>query len=111
MLKMRIVRAPLSDPENCTILSEYNRLTGGRIPLNEFLRWVTESPEGPAWHAILESDDGRMVGHTSVFPLRANRNMPRLIPAKSEYSFLHEDFRREKIRGFETAGRPAFIIL
>jgi len=111
MLNMRITRAPLSEAENSVILSEYNRLTGGRIPLDEFVRWVTKSPEGPAWHAILQTDEGRIVGHTSVFPLRAGRSPSRIIPGKSEYSFLHEDFRKEKIRGYESAGRPAFIIL
>jgi len=111
MLNMRIVRAPLSDQENSVILSEYNRLTGGRIPLEEFKRWVTESPEGPAWHAILQTDEGRIVGHTSVFPLRAGASASGIVPGKSEYSFLHEDFRKEKIRGHETVGRPAFITL
>ena len=111
MLNMRIVRAPLSDEENSVVLSEYNRLTQGRIPPDEFLRWVSNSPEGPAWHAILQTDEGRIVGHTSVFPLRAGGAASRLVPGKSEYSFLHEDFRREKIRGYETAGRPAFIVL
>ena len=111
MLNMRIVRAPLSSQENSVILSEYNRLTGGRIPLEEFDRWVTKSPEGPAWHAILTADDGRIVGHTSVFPLRAGAPGSPIVPGKSEYSFLHEDFRKEKIRGCETAGRPAFLTL
>ena len=111
MLSMRITRAPLSPEENEVILGEYNRLTGAKIPLHEFVHWVQNSPEGPAWHAILETDDGRIVGHTSVFPLRTEYGERRLIPAKSEYSFLHEDFRREKIRGYETVSRPAFIIL
>jgi hypothetical protein len=111
MLKMRITRAPLALSENEVILSEYNRLTGAKIPLHEFVHWVQNSPEGPAWHAILETDEGKIVGHTSVFPVRTEYGDHKLIPAKSEYSFLHEDFRKEKISGFEAVGRPAFIIL
>jgi hypothetical protein len=111
MLRMRIVRAPLRDEENQAILHEYNRLTGGQIPLPEFAHWTTKSPDGPSWHAILETEEGRIVGHTSVFPLRIKNRGAKLIPAKSEYSFLHEDFRKEKIQGYEIAGRPAFIIL
>jgi hypothetical protein len=59
----------------------------------------------------LETDEGRIVGHTSVFPVRAGQNHSNMIPAKSEYSFLHEDFRKEKIRGYESVSRPAFITL
>jgi hypothetical protein len=108
---MRIVRAPLQDEENRAILEEYNRLTSAHIPLHEFVHWVTKSPGGAAWHAVLETEDGRIVGHTSVFPVCTANREAGLIPAKSEYSFLHEDFRKEKISGYETVGRPAFIIL
>jgi hypothetical protein len=111
MLNMRIARSPLKDHEYEAILKDYNRLTGVSIPMEEFVHWVTQAPEGPAWHAILETDEGRIVGHTSVFPLRTAYGGPQLIPAKSEYSFLHEDFRSLKIRGFENVPRPAFIIL
>jgi hypothetical protein len=111
MLNMRIVRAPLTQEEYGTILSEYNRLTLAQIPMSEFLRWVLESPEGPAWHALLETDDRRIVGHTSVLPLRAQYRAAHLVAAMSEYSFTHEDFRRLKIRGFENSGKPAFIVL
>jgi hypothetical protein len=108
---MRIARSPLKEQEDRTILAEYNRLTGVSIPIEEFTHWVQHGPEGAAWHAILETDDGRIVGHTSVFPLRTAYGGPELIPAKSEYSFLHEDFRSAKIRGFENVARPAFLIL
>jgi hypothetical protein len=106
---MRIARSPLKPHENQAILKDYNRLTGVSIPIEEFVHWVQQGPAGPAWHAILETDEGRIVGHTSVFPLRTAYSD--LIPSKSEYSFLHEDFRRAKIRGFENVPRPAFIIL
>jgi hypothetical protein len=111
MLKMRIVRAPLSEEENRVILDEYNRLTSGNIPLGEFVHWLADGPEGPAWHAILETEGGRIVGHICAFPLRAGHAASCLIPAKVEYGVVHEDFRREKICGHETVGRPPFIIL
>ena len=111
MLKMRIERSPLKETEYAAILAEYNRLAGSKVPTNEFVHWVQNSPEGPAWHAIFETEEGRIVGHTSVFPLRSEYGGPQLVPAKSEYSFLHEDFRSQKVRGFETVARPAFIIL
>ncbi len=111
MLHMRIVRSPLAEEEYLTILSEYNRLTLAGIPMNEFLRWVQESPGGAAWHALLQTDDGRVVGHTSVLPVTARYRDARLIAAMSEYSFVHEDFRRLKISGFENVSRPPFIIL
>jgi hypothetical protein len=111
MLNLRLARGPLRSDENEVILREYNRLTSSRIPMNEFVNWVQKSPAGPAWHAILETDEGRIVGHTSLFPFRTEYGGPQLVPAKSEYSFLHEDFRKEKIRGFENASRAAFIVL
>ena len=111
MLNMRMVSSPLSDEEYRTILAEYNRLTSAGIPMNEFLRWVRDSPEGPAWHALLQTDEGRVVGHTSVLPIRARLGDRQMVTAMSEYSFVHEDFRKLKIRGYETVSRPTFIIL
>lgn len=111
MLNMRIERAPLKENENRAILNEYNRLTGAGIPLEEFVHWLKNSPAGAAWHAILETDDGRIVGHTSVFPLRTSFRFGEITPAKSEFSVVHEDFRKEKVRGYESAGKSAFILL
>lgn len=111
MLRMRIERAPLGPAENMVILGEYNRLSNARIPMNEFVHWVGDNPAGPAWHAILETEQSRIVGHTSVFPLRTAFGAGTVTPAKSEYSFLHEDFRKEKISGHENIGKPAFILL
>jgi hypothetical protein len=111
MLEMHIVRAPLPHNEYETILTEYNRLTLAQIPMDEFLRWVLKSPGGPAWHALLKTEEGRVVGHTSVLPISAQRGDARLVTAMSEYSFVHEDFRKQKIHGFDTTSRPTFIIL
>jgi hypothetical protein len=111
MLNMRIVRSPLKGHDYEAILREYNRLTSAVIPMNEFVHWVQNGPEGAAWHAILETEEGRIVGHTSAFPMRTEYGGPQLIPAKSEFSFVHESFRSDKIRRFETVARPAFLIL
>lgn len=111
MLNMRIARGPLLDAEYIAILSGYNRLTSANIPMNEFLRWVQDSPDGPAWHAILETDERRIVGHTSVLPVRAGFQNRHLVSGMSEYSFVHEDFRKIKIRSLEGVSRPTFIIL
>jgi hypothetical protein len=111
MLDLRIVRSPLSMGENEAILKDYNRLTSARILIEEFVRWVQHGPAGPAWHAILETDEKRIVGHTSLIPLRVGYGVPGFTPAKSEYSFVHEDFRSTPIRGYEEVKRPKFLIL
>jgi hypothetical protein len=111
MLNLRIVRSPLSTGENEAILKDYNRLTAARIPIEEFVRWVQDGPSGPACHALLETDEKRIVGHTSLIPLRVGYGTPEFTPAKSEYSFVHEDFRSTPIRGYEEVKRPKFLIL
>ncbi len=111
MLNLKIARGPLTDAENEVILREYNRLTGSRIPMGEFVNWIQKSPAGPAWHALLTTDDGRVVGHTSLFPFTTRYAAEALTPAKSEYSFLHEDFRKEKIAGYEKAARATFVVM
>ena len=111
LLNLRIARSPLTRKENEEILKDYNRLTSSRIPINEFERWVNEGPAGTAWHAILETDEGRIVGHTSLIPLRTHYDGDSFVPAKSEYSFVHEDFRSTPIRGFESVKRAKFLIL
>lgn len=107
---MRIVRGPLNPPTNHSILSQYNSLASADIRPAEFLRWIQRGPEGPAWHAILETEDGDIVGHTSLIPIRATHDGRSLVGAKSEYSFIQEEFRASKIRGFEQTGRLKNLI-
>ncbi len=111
MLNLQIERGPLSTERCAVILSEYNRLTHSRIPIGEFLHWVQRSPAGAAWHATLTTDEGRLVGHGSLFPFTTRYGRERLTPAKSEYSFVHEDFRKSQIRGYEGSAWPPFLIL
>jgi hypothetical protein len=110
LLNLRIVRGPLKPHENQSILSQYNSLASANVPTREFLRWIQDSPEGPAWHAILEANDGDIVGHTSLFPFRATHDRRSMVAAKSEYSFIREEFRASKIRGFEQTGRLKNLI-
>lgn len=111
MLQLKIERGPLSITQNSEILAEYNRLTRSRIPLREYLNWVERSPAGTAWHGTLTTDQGRLVGHTSIFPFTTLYGVKRLTPAKSEYSFVHEDFRTMRVRSFENSALPPFMIL
>jgi hypothetical protein len=109
-LNLRIVRGPLQPLENHSIISQYNSLVSADISTEDFMRWIQDSPEGPAWHAILETNGGEIVGHTSLIPIRATFDGRSVIAAKSEYSFIREEFRAEKIRGFEQTGRLKNLI-
>jgi hypothetical protein len=111
MLNLRIVRGPLKDAEEEQVLREFNRLTGSAIADGEFRRWVRDSPDGPAWHAVLETDDAKVVGHFCLIPLRARHRGKQMCAARTEYFFVHEDFRREKVRGFENSFKPCGLLL
>jgi len=111
MLNLRIVRGPLQGAEEEDILREFNRLTGSAIADGEFRRWVRDSPDGPAWHAILETDESKIVGHFSLIPLRVRYRAKQISAARTEYFFVHEDFRREKVRGFEHSFMPCGLLL
>jgi hypothetical protein len=111
MMNLRVVQGPLKPHENEVILSEYNRLTSSQIPMQDFLHWVQGSPAGPSWHAIFETDEGQIVGHSCLIPLRGQCNGTRMVPAKSEYGFILEEFRTAKVRGFENMPRPRQIIM
>jgi hypothetical protein len=109
-LNLRIVRGPLQPQQNQSIISQYNSLASEGISTADFLRWIQNSPEGPAWHAILETIDGDIVGHTSLIPIPATYNGRPAVAAKSEFSFIREEYRAAKIRGFEQSGRLKNLI-
>lgn len=111
LMSLRIVRGPLETRENETILRHYNRLASASIPLEEFVHWVQDGPEGPAWHAILEKDECEIVGHSALIPLRSRSNGKQIIAGKSEYSFILDECRSAKIRGFENLGKPRNAIM
>lgn len=111
MLNLRIKKSPLAKHENEAILSQYNRLTSSRIPMNEFVHWIQNGPTGPAWHATLETEGGEIVGHTALIPLRTACRELRTVPAKVEYLFIRQGFRSAKVCGFEKSLRPNLTIL
>lgn len=111
LMNMRVVRGPLDAWKNEIILRHYNRLAGTDIPLREYLRWVQDGPEGPAWHVLLEDDTSKIVGHSSVIPLRCRFGERQIVAGKSEYSFILEEYRSAKIRGFENLGKPRNAIM
>ena len=111
MLNLRIVRGPLADAEEETILQDFNRLTNSAIEQTDFRHWIRDAPDGPAWHAILETDDSRVVGHFCLIPLRFRDQAKTECAARTEYFFVHEDFRREKVRGFESSFMPGGLLL
>ena len=110
-MNLRVVRGPLSGGRNEIILRHYNRLAGTNIPLGEYLHWVQDGPEGPAWHVLLEDDASKIVGHSSVIPLRCRFGERQILAGKSEYSFILEEYRSAKIRGFENLGKPRNAIM
>ncbi len=110
-MTLKIVRGPLEAEQNETILSHYNRMASASIPPAEFLHWVQDGPEGPAWHVVLEDQAGRVVGHSAIIPLLSYYNGRRIIAGKSEYSFILEEYQAARIHGFEKVAKPRNAIM
>lgn len=111
LLSLRIVRGPLNPQQEQVIVAEFNRLTRSAIPLDHFRRWVRSGPQGPACHALLETEDARIVGHFCLIPLSTEYQGRELTAARTEYFFVHEDFRRAEVRGFENSLLSSAILL
>lgn len=110
-INLKVVHGPLEAWKNEVILRHYNQLAGASISLREYLHWVEEGPEGPAWHVLLENDESEIVGHSSVIPVRCRLGERQILAGKSEYSFILEEYRSAKIRGFENLGKPRNAIM
>jgi hypothetical protein len=111
MLNLELVRGPLpSDQDYGTIFAEYHRLTQSRDAERLMHRWCKDSPAGPALHALLRTDEGKIAGHACVFPFPIEVAGRKVTAGKGSYLFVHEDFRREPVRGLE-AGRSRASIL
>lgn len=110
-MNLRIVRGPLESATNKVILRHYNRLASVDIPLADYLHWVQDGPDGPAWHVLLENEASEIVGHSSVIPLRCSLDGKQILAGKSEYSFILEEYRSAKIRGFENLAKPRNAIM
>jgi hypothetical protein len=112
MLNLEVVRGPLpSDQDYQAIFAEYIRLTRSRVAERLMHRWCKDSPAGPALHAILRTDEGKIAGHACIFPFPMEVAGRKLTAGKGEYLFVHEDFRREPVRGMEACGLHASILM
>lgn len=110
-LQLRVIRSPLSTLERNRVLSEYNRLTGNRVAIQEFRRWTEQSPAGPAVHALLEANDGRILAHCCLLPFPLQSPGGSLTVAKEHYFFISEHYRSQPVRDFESCKKPAVALL
>lgn len=110
LLNFRLVRGNLPLSSSRIILDEYNRQTSSRIPFREFIHWTQNSPAGPALHGILETQDDQIVGHHCLLPIPARFGEKQLVVAKSEYTFLNEEYRTAKILGHEKSRQLTHLI-
>ncbi|HEX3375794.1 MAG TPA: hypothetical protein VHS29_02975 [Candidatus Acidoferrales bacterium] len=111
MLKLQIVRGPLDDQLSSAILNGYTSLTSATVTPANFHRWMEQSPEGPALHAILRSPEGAVAGHCCLFPFPMNMGGSRITVAKAEYFFVKENYRKEPVAGHESSVKPAALLL
>jgi hypothetical protein len=111
LMNLRVLRGPLESRQNAAILHHYNNLSSSKIPISEFLHWVQDGPDGPAWHAILESELGEIVGHCAVIPMRGRFSEETLVAGKAEYAFILAEYQTAKIQGLESLGKPRNAIL
>lgn len=111
VMSLAIVRGPLEAWKYEAILEQYNRLTMSRIPMEEFLHWVRDGVEGPAWHAVLENEKSEVVGHSAIIPFRGSCKGKRIVAGKAEYAFIREEYRSAKIRGLEHVGKPRNAVM
>lgn len=111
MLSLSIRKGPLDNSLNAAILRGYIELAHAKVSPENFRRWMQESPCGPALHAILTADNGKLAGHCCLFPIPMARDGERTTIAKAEYFFLRSEFRKETVHGFDKSIKPASILL
>lgn len=111
MLSLHIVRGPLDETLNLAILNGYTGLSGATVTPENFLRWMQQSPDGPALHALLKTENGNIAGHCSLYPVPMNIAGERATIAKAEYLFVKEEFRKETVQGYEGSMKPAALLL
>jgi hypothetical protein len=113
MLNLQLVRGPLaSNQDYQTIIADFIRLSQ-QSPIRERLmrRWCKESPAGPALHAFLKTDEGKLVGHACVFPFPMEVAGRTVTGGYGEYLYVHKDFRRAAVRGLECRLAPSIAML
>ncbi|MGH9736616.1 MAG: GNAT family N-acetyltransferase [Candidatus Acidiferrales bacterium] len=110
-LDLRVIVGPLSLADRTRILSQYNRLTGSRVPVQQFRRWTEQSPSGPALHALVETKDGRIAGHCALVPFALQGSAGPLTVAKEHYFFLSEEYPSQPVQNFSESKRSAAALL
>lgn len=110
-LTLRIVRGPLGLSERIRILSEYNRLTGNRVPVQQFRRFTEQSPSGPAFHVFLETPGGRIAGHCALVPFPLQGPHGPITAAKEHYFFFSDEYRSQLVPDFPGSQKPAATLL
>ncbi len=111
MLSLSILRGPLDESLSVAILQGYTELAGATVSSHNFRRWTQQSPAGPALHAILKTDDGRLAGHCCLFPIPMAVGRTRFIVGKAEYFFVRSEFRKQAVHGHEKSMKPAAVLL
>lgn len=111
-LRLRVMRGPLALAERTKVLSEYNRLTGNRVAVQEFRRWTELSPSGPAFHALLETPEGRIAAHCALVPFPLQGPQGSITVAKEQYLFWSDEYRPESLRDLPGSEKsPAALVL
>jgi hypothetical protein len=104
-LTLRLSRGPLLPARRSALLAEYTRVTGLRVTVQNFARWAEESPDGPALHALLETRDGRLVGHCCLVPFRMQMSGRDVTVGVPRYFFVTSDYESERVRGYEVSNQ------
>lgn len=81
------------------------------MAIQEFRRWTEQGPAGPAIHALLEGNDGRIVAHCCLLPLPLQGPEGSLTVAKEHYFFVSENYRSQLVADFESCTKPAVALL
>lgn len=110
-LNLRVIAGPLSLADRTRILSEYNRLTGTRVSVQQFRRWTEQSPSGPALHALIETKDGRVAGHCALIPFSLQGPAGTVTVAKEHYFFLSAEYRSQPVQNLPESKRSAAALL
>lgn len=110
-LTLRIVRGPLHLADRIRILSEYNRLTGDRVPVQQFRRWTEQSPSGPAFHGFLENTAGRIAGHCALVPLPLEGRHGAITAAREHFFFLSDNYRSQPVADLPSQKSAGALLL
>jgi hypothetical protein len=110
-LRLRVIEGPLALADRTRVLSEYTRVTGNRVAVQQFRRWTEQSPSGPALHALLETPDGRLVGHCALVPFPLQGPQESITAAKEHYFFSSDEYCSQPLQDIPESQKPPLAIL